>query len=90
MNIYIGNLAPSVSEDKLRELFEQFGEVTTVKIILDKFTRAPRGFAFVEMSDTSSANEAITELNGTDLDGQSLRINEARPPKPRPRNNNRY
>ncbi len=82
MNIYVGNLSPSTGEDSIRQLFEQYGEVTSVKIIKDKFTNEPRGFAFVEMPSSDEANEAINETNGKELNGQSLKVNEARPPKP--------
>jgi RNA recognition motif-containing protein len=84
MNIYVGNLAHNVTEEQLRELFAQFGDVTSVKIITDKFTNSPRGFAFVEMPVAAEAQQAMEELNGKDLGGQKLRINEANPRPPRP------
>jgi RNA recognition motif-containing protein len=84
MNIYIGNLSQSVTEETLRELFQEFGKVDTVKVIKDKFTGAPRGFAFVEMSNQDEAQQAINELNGTDIDGLAIRVNEARPQENRP------
>ncbi len=83
-NIYVGNLSYSVTEDKLKDAFGEFGEVTAVKIITDKFTGKPRGFAFVEMSSDSDAQKAIAELNGADLDGRNLKVNEARPRESRP------
>ena len=83
MNIYIGNLARTVSEDKLRALFEQFGMVVSVKVIKDKFTGDPKGFGFVEMATSDETKTAINELNGTEVDGQRIRVNEARPPQPR-------
>lgn len=82
MNIYVGNLAHSVSEETLKSTFAQHGEVTTVKIILDRFTGAPRGFAFVEMADRDEANNAITELNGLDLEGRKIIVKKARPKAP--------
>ena len=79
MNIYVGNLSHSSTEDGLRQLFEQFGAVSTVKIITDKFTGSSRGFAFVEMPVADEAKQAIENTNGVDLDGRNLRVNEARP-----------
>jgi len=79
MNIYVGNLSRLVTEEKLRTLFAQFGTVTSVKVIKDKFTGSPKGFAFVEMGSPAEAQQAITELNGQELEGQRLRVNEARP-----------
>ena len=79
MNIYVGNLSRQVTEEKLRSLFGQFGTVTSVKLIKDKFTGSPKGFAFVEMGTAAEAQQAITELNGQEVEGQRLRVNEARP-----------
>lgn len=84
MNIYVGNLAASVNDEKLRKLFEPFGQVTVVKVIKDKFTGNPRGFAFVEMPSSDEAQNAINSLNGQELEGSRLRINEARPQEQRP------
>lgn len=84
MNIYVGNLSRTVTEQKLKELFEQYGPVTSVKLIKDKLTNQPRGFAFIEMAGSNEARQAIDELNGKDLEGQRLRVNEARPPEARP------
>ena len=86
MNIYIGNLSFDTTEDNLRQAFQAFGEVSSVNVITDKYTGNPRGFAFVEMSDRSEAIKAIGELNGQDLNGRTLKVNEA---KPRTENNNR-
>lgn len=83
MNIYVGNLARTVTEDQLRNLFAEKGVVTTVKIIVDKFTGEKRGFGFVDMPDQAEAQRAIEELNGYELDRQSLRVNEARAPEAR-------
>ncbi len=79
MNIYIGNLARDVSEDDLRQAFEAFGQVASVSLIKDKFSGEPRGFGFVEMSSNKEAQSAIDGLNGKDLKGQTLNVNEARP-----------
>ena len=75
--IYIGNLSFSTTDAELRRLFEQHGAVESVNVIMDRETGRPRGFAFVEMSDPSSAAAAIQVLNGRELDGRSLRVNEA-------------
>lgn len=75
--IYIGNLSFSTTDAELRRLFEQHGAVESVNVIMDRETGRPRGFAFVEMSDASSAAAAIQVLNGRELDGRSLRVNEA-------------
>ncbi|MBN2103265.1 RNA-binding protein [bacterium] len=79
MNIYVGNLSPDVTEDDLKEAFEAFGKLASIKVIKDKFNGAPRGFGFVEMPSKEEAKSAIEGLNGTDLKGQSLNVNEARP-----------
>ena len=91
MNIYVGNLARSASEDTLRSVFEQFGKVLSVKIITDKFTGESRGFAFVKMASREEGQKAIADLNGHELEGRNLTVNEARPREQRPpRSNNRY
>ncbi len=82
-SIYVGNLPFTVSEEELRTLFEQHGAVQSVKLINDRETGRPRGFAFVEM-EPSDAATAIERLNGSDLGGRSLRINEAQERAPRP------
>jgi len=79
MNIYVGNLSRDVSEEDLRQAFEAFGQIATVTIIKDKFSGEPRGFGFVEMPSKAEAQLAIDGLNGKDLKGQSLNVNEARP-----------
>ena len=79
MNIYIGNMSFDTTEDQLRQAFEAFGEVSTVNIITDKHSGDPRGFAFVEMSGKSEAIAAISGLNGQELDGRALNVNEAKP-----------
>ena len=82
--IYVGNLPYSSSEEDVRELFAQYGEVTSVKLINDRETGRPRGFGFVEMDD-SSAESAIEALDGQEFGGRSLKVNEARPREQRPR-----
>jgi RNA recognition motif-containing protein len=79
MNIYVGNLSREVTEEDLRQTFEAFGQVASVTIIKDKFSDEPRGFGFVEMSAKAEAQAAITGLNGKELKGRTLRVNEARP-----------
>jgi RNA recognition motif-containing protein len=79
MNIYVGNLSHDVTEDDLRQAFEAFGEVSSVNIIKDRFTGESRGFGFVEMSTKSEAEAAITGLNGQDIKGRAVNVNEARP-----------
>jgi len=77
MNLYVGNMAFSTTEDTLRQLFSQFGTVTKASLVMDRETGRPRGFAFVEMSEGGQA--AIDALNGRDLDGRALTVNEAKP-----------
>ena len=79
MNIYVGNLSRTATEESLRALFSQFGDVSSVKLIKDKFTGSPKGFAFIEMNNASEAAAAIEGLNGQESEGQRLRVNEARP-----------
>jgi len=79
MNIYIGNLSFDTTEDQLREAFAAFGEVLTVNIITDKYSGQPRGFAFVEMSSKEESTAAINGLNGQELNGRALNVNEAKP-----------
>jgi len=79
MNIYVGNLSYEVTEEDLKEAFEVFGEVDTVKIIKDKYSGQSKGFGFVEMPAKAEAQSAIEGLNGKDLKGRSLNVNEARP-----------
>lgn len=79
MNIYVGNLGYSVTEDDLRAAFEAFGTVDTVSIIKDKFSGQSKGFGFVEMASGEEAQAAIASLNGKDFKGRSVVVNEARP-----------
>lgn len=79
MNIYIGNLDYAVNEQQLQELFQQYGEVTSAKIITDKFTGRSKGFGFVEMSNDGDATSAIEALNGTAMKNRNISVTEARP-----------
>ena len=79
MNIYVGNLSPDVTETDLKEAFGPFGQVATATIIKDRFSGEPRGFAFVEMPTRSEAIAAIAGMNGKELKGRNLSVNEARP-----------
>jgi len=78
-NIFVGNLDFAATESSIRTLFETHGKVDRVSLVTDRDTGRPRGFAFVEMSDSAEADRAIAALNGTDLGGRTLNINEARP-----------
>jgi RNA recognition motif-containing protein len=85
MNIYVSNLSFNVQDEDLREYFEEYGEVTSAKIITDKFTNRSRGFGFVEMSDDAAAEKAIAELNGASVDGRTISVTVARPREEKPR-----
>jgi len=78
-NIFVGNLSFGATEDSVRSLFETHGAVGRVNIVTDRDTGQPRGFGFVEMSNDGEGEKAIAALNGTDLDGRALNVNEARP-----------
>jgi RNA recognition motif-containing protein len=78
-NIFVGNLSFGATEDSLRALFEAYGTVSRVNIVTDRDSGQPRGFGFVEMANDAEGERAIAALNGTDLDGRTLSINEARP-----------
>ena len=79
MNIYVGNLSFDVDDAALRTAFEAHGEVSTAQVITDRETGRSRGFGFVEMPSNEEANAAMTALNGTELDGRALNVNEAKP-----------
>jgi len=85
MNIYVGNLSYSATEDDLREAFESFGQVDSVKIITDKYSGRSKGFGFIEMPEEEDAKAAIEKMNGEDVKGRALRVNEARPREERNR-----
>jgi RNA recognition motif-containing protein len=90
MNMYIGNLAYDVTENNLRNAFSEFGEVSSVKIIIDNFSGRSKGFGFVEMPDNSEADQAIKALNGKVLNGRSIKVNQAKPQGKRSRRRRRY
>ena len=79
MNIYVGNIAWSMTEDELNALFSEFGTVSSAKIITDKYSGRSKGFGFVEMDDDAAAEAAIEALNDSDQNGRNLRVNQARP-----------
>jgi len=79
MNIYVSNLSFAVQDEDLKEFFAEYGEVTSAKVIMDKFTNRSRGFAFVEMPDEAAAQKAIQELDGATVDGRTIKVNVARP-----------
>lgn len=78
MNIYVGNLSAEVTEDDLRQLFSELGEITSIKVISDRFTGEARGFGFVEMPSNQDATAAIEKLDGTELKGKLIIVNKAR------------
>lgn len=88
MNIYVGNLSYGVTDDNLREVFEAYGEVSSAKVITDKYSGRSKGFGFVEMENEAEGNAAIEQLDGAEIDGRSVKVNEARPREERPRRNN--
>jgi RNA recognition motif-containing protein len=79
MNIYVGNLSYTLSESELQDAFAEFGEVSSVKILSDRETGRSRGFGFVEMPNQAEGEAAVAQLNGKDVGGRALRVNEARP-----------
>ena len=83
MNIFVGNLAFSATDQDLRQLFEQYGVVDKISVITDRDTGRSKGFGFVEMSDSAAAKAAIQGLQGTELAGRTLTVNEAKPREPR-------
>jgi len=83
MNIYVGNLSYNLSEDELQGLFEEYGAVSSVKIIKDRETGRAKGFGFVEMEDDNEGQNAINELNGVELQGRAIKVNEAKPQQKR-------
>ena len=99
MNIYVSNLSFAVQDEDLRGYFAEYGEVTSAKVIMDKYTNRSKGFGFVEMANDENGQAAIAALNGTDVDGRSIKVNVARPKEDRPErtgkpsysnNNNRW
>jgi RNA recognition motif-containing protein len=90
MNMYVGNLPHNVDEDELRALFSEFGEVASVNIIKDRFSGQSKGFGFVEMPSNSEADKAIKALNGSQLKGRDIKVNQAKPKSDRPARRSRY
>lgn len=90
MNIYVGNLPWSVKDDELRQLFTEFGDVSSDNVIMDKFSGRSRGFGFVEMPDSSAAENAIKALNEKEVGGRNLRVNEAKPREERPQRRSKH
>ena len=86
MNFYIGNLTFGVTENDLKEIFSPFGEIASVKIVIDKFSGQSKGFAFLEMPDNSSADKAIKALNGNNLKGRNIKITQVEENNKRRRN----
>lgn len=83
-NIFVGNISFGATEETIRSLFESYGTIARVSLVTDRETGQPRGFGFVEMENDAEAEKAIAGLNGRDLDGRTLNINEARPKTDRP------
>ena len=79
MNIYVGNISWNLKDQDLANLFASYGEVTSAKIVTDKFTNRSKGFGFVEMADDAAAQAAIAALNGSEVDGRNIVVNESRP-----------
>lgn len=90
MNIYVGNLPYNVTEEELREAFSEFGEVSSVNVITDKYSGQSKGFGFVEMEKNSEAEEAIKALNESSLKGRNIKVNQAKPRDKRPQRRSRY
>jgi RNA recognition motif-containing protein len=91
MNIYVSNLSFNIQDEDLREFFTSYGEVSSAKVINDKFTGKSKGFGFVEMPDDAAAQKAIAELNNGMVDGRAIKVMEARPKEDRPaRSNNPF
>jgi RNA recognition motif-containing protein len=84
MNIYVGNLAYSVTEDELRDAFGAYGEISSVSVITDKYSGQSKGFGFVEMPNNAEADAAIKALNETALKGRNIKVNQAKPRSDRP------
>jgi RNA recognition motif-containing protein len=85
MDIYVGNLAYATTDDSLRAAFEAYGEVTSARVVTDRISHRSKGFGFVEMPNDEQARQAIEAMNGQDVDGRKVVVNEARPREERPR-----
>lgn len=79
MKLYVGNLAWSVDDAKLKETFSEFGDVSEATVIKDRFTKRSKGFGFVEFADAAAAEKAVSEMNGKEIEGRELKVSEARP-----------
>ena len=79
MKVYVGNLSFNVTSDKLKELFSSYGEISEAIVISDKFSGRSKGFGFVTFADDAAAQKAISEMNGKEVDGREMKVNEARP-----------
>jgi len=90
MNIYVGNLAYSVTESDLKEAFSEFGEVTSVNLVTDKFSGQSKGFGFIEMPNTSEAEAAIKGMNDRAIKGRNIKVNQAKPRAERPQRRPKY
>lgn len=84
MNIFVSNLSFNVTDEDLHDFFAEYGDVSSAKVIMDKFTQQSRGFGFVEMADDEQARKAIQELDGGMVEGRAIRVSEARPREERP------
>ena len=84
MNIYVSNLSFAVVDEDLKSYFAEYGEVTSAKVIMDKYTNRSKGFGFVEMSDDAAAQKAIAELDGATVDGRAIKVSVAKPREERP------
>jgi len=91
MKLYVGNLSYSVTEEQLKELFQEYGDVVSAKIIIDRMTNKPKGFGFIEMASREAGEAALAALDGKEFEGRQMKVSEARPPQDRPRrSNNRF
>lgn len=90
MKIYVGNLSYSVTENQLRDMFAEFGEVESVNLITDRMSGQSKGFGFVEMLDNSEADKAMKALNNSEIDGRNIKVNQAKPQEKRPPHRSRY
>ncbi len=90
MNMYVSNLGFHTSDDDLRKLFEEFGQVSSAKVIMDRETGRSRGFGFVEMGSSTEANNAMSKLNGKEIEGRSISVTIARETESRPDNKRRW
>ena len=90
MNIYVGNLAYTVTESELQEAFSEFGEISSVRLVSDKFSGKSKGFGFIEMPNNSEADAAINALNESSFKGRDIKVNQAKPKEERPQRRARY